>query len=109
MRSGLSSGGAIVDRGSTTLVATTYKTVAVDGTAATVQPPWPLDILHAQAVLSPPEPPAARPAPPRFSLQPDTLRTVAGTTGPPLTAGLAAQSAGRARLLDQVARAGERP
>ncbi|HMH91147.1 MAG TPA: DUF6603 domain-containing protein, partial [Streptosporangiaceae bacterium] len=109
MRSGLSAGGASVDRGSTTLVATTYKTVAVDGTAATQQPPWPLDILHAQAVLSPPEPPAARPAPPRFSLQPDTLRTVAGTTGPPLTAALAAQSAGRARLLDQVALAGERP
>ena len=35
MRSGLSTGGASVDRGSTTLVATTYKTVAVDGTAAT--------------------------------------------------------------------------
>ena len=106
MRAGLSAGGDAVDTGNATIVAATYKTVAVDGTTRTVKPPWLLDLTHARAVLSPAAPPAARPAPPQLSLLPDTLRTIAGSTAAPQTASLAAQHAGRARLLDQVALAG---
>ena len=106
MRAGLSAGGDAVDAGNATVVAATYKTVAVDGATRTVKPPWLLDLTHAQAVLDPAAPPAGRAAPPQLSLLPDTLRTITGSTAAPQTASLAAQNAGRARLLDQVGVAG---
>jgi hypothetical protein len=106
MRAGLSAGGDAVDAGNATVVAATYKTVAVDGTTRTVMPPWLLDLTHAQAVLDPAAAPTKRPAPPQLSLLPDTLRTITGSMAAPQTASLAAQNAGGARLLDQVAVAG---
>jgi hypothetical protein len=106
MRAGLSAGGDTVDAGNATVVAATYKTVAVDGTTRTVKPPWLLDLGHAQAVLNPAAPPLARPAPPQLALLPDTLRTVAGSAAAPATASLALQNAAGARLFDQVAMAG---
>lgn len=106
MLAGLSAGGDAVDAGNATVAAATYKTVAVDGTTRTVKPPWLLDLTHAQAVLDPVTPPAKRAAPPQLSLLPDTLRTITGSMAAPQTASLAAQNAGGARLLDQVAVAG---
>ena len=95
MRAGLSAAATTVDAGNATVVAATYKTVAVDGTTRTVKPPWLLDLGHAQAVLNPAAPPPARPAPPQLALLPDTLRTVAGSAAAPATASLAAAERGR--------------
>jgi hypothetical protein len=106
MRAGLSAGGGAVDAGNATVVAATYKTVAVDGSSRIVKPPWLLDLTHAQAVLDPAAPPTARPAPPELRLLPDTLRTIIGSTAAPQTVSLATQNARGARLLDQVAVAG---
>ena len=94
MRAGLSAGGDAVDAGNATVVAATYKTVAVDGATRTIRPPWLLDLTHAQAVLDPAAPPTGRAAPPQLSLLPDTLRTITGSTAAPQTASLAAQNAG---------------
>jgi hypothetical protein len=105
MRAGLAAGGSTVDAGNATAVATTYKTVAVDGATRVTRPPWLLDLLHADAVLRPAPPTPARPLPLVVTAVPDTLRTVAGD-GAAQTASLAAQVAGGRRLLDLVGVAG---
>ena len=85
-------------------MATTYKTVAVDGATRTVRPVAPLDLAHANAVLRPTAPTPARPLPTSFSVVTDTLRTTA--TGSSATATLAVQHANGARLFDAVGVAG---
>ena len=95
-----------IDAGASTVVAATYKTVAVDGTTRTTRPPWLLDAVHATAVLRPPAPVTARPAPVQLAVSLDTLRTFAGQTGGPQTFALAAQRAGSQQLLDLVGVAG---
>jgi hypothetical protein len=105
MRAGLAAGGTTVDAGNATVVATAYKTVAVDGATRTTRPRWLLDLAHADAVLRPATPTPARPLPVHMSTVPDTLRTIgAGTVAQ--TAALAAQNAGSARILDLVGVAG---
>jgi hypothetical protein len=106
MRAGLAAGGETTDTGSAAAVATTYKTVAVDGATRTTKPRWLLDITHADAILRPDPPPTARPAPPTMRTVPDTLRTLSGNGSAAQTASLAAQHASGARILDQVAVAG---
>jgi hypothetical protein len=107
MRAGLSAGSSSIDTGNATAVATSYKTVAVDGASATRRPKyWILELDHADAVLRPPQVPLARPRPTRLSIVPDTVRTVAGSTDAGQTWTLAAQQAGAARLLDAVGIAG---
>jgi hypothetical protein len=106
MRAGLAAGGASVDAGNATVVATTYKTIAVDGATPTQGPRWLLDIDHANAVLRPQAPPTARPVPVQFTTISDTFRTVAGGAGPPRTASLVIQGAGGQRVLDAVGVAG---
>jgi hypothetical protein len=104
MQAGLATGGQATDMGNATVVATAYKTIAVDGATRTERPPWLLDLTHANAVLRPvaPTPPRALPA--TFAVVPDTLRTTA--TGTMATATLAAQHAAGARLFDAVGIAG---
>jgi hypothetical protein len=106
MRAGLATGGQSVDAGNATVVATSYKTVAVDGATRTPRPLWLLDLTHANAVLRPAAPATARPLPTLFATVPDTLRTFAGAAGAPQTASLAAQQAGTATLLDALGVAG---
>jgi hypothetical protein len=106
MRAGLATGGSRVDTGNATAVATTYKTVAVDGATRTQRPPWLLDVVHANAVLRPPPAPTARPAPIPVTVASDTLRTLAGASAPPQPASIAAQRAGSQRLLDLCGMAG---
>ena len=105
MRAGLGAGGSAVDSGNATAVATTYKTVMVDGAATTTRPRWMLALDHADAVLRPAAPTPARPFPLVMSTVPDTLRHVAGDPTA-TTATLAAQNAGGRRLLDAVGVAG---
>ena len=105
MRAGLAAGGTTVDAGKAAVVATTYKTVAVDGATRTTRPRWLLDLVHANAVLRPAAPKAARPAPFQVATVTDTLRTFGAGTGAQ-TASLAAEHAGGARLLDLVGVAG---
>jgi Family of unknown function (DUF6603) len=106
MRAGLATGGGEVDAGNATVVATTYKTVAVDGATRTTRPPWLLDLVHANAVLRPQPPATARPAPAQLTVLADTLRTVTGDPAGPVTASLASQRAGSQRLLDLAGMAG---
>jgi hypothetical protein len=106
MRAGLAAGGDTIDAGTAAAVATTYKTVAVDGATRTVKPRWLLDLTHADAVLRPAAPPTARPAPPTMRTVADSFRTIVGDTGGSQTASLAAQHADGRRMLDQVAVAG---
>jgi len=108
MRAGIAAGGSAVDIGGSTAVATSYKTVLVDGTQRNTRPRWLLDVAHADAVLRPSAPVTARPMPPTMATVSDTLRTFAGGTGPE-TATMAAQHAGGARLLDLVGIAGATP
>ena len=96
MRAGLAAGGTTIDAGNATVVATTYKTVVVDGATRTPRPKQPLSIAHADAVLRPPPPPPPRPAPVRLDVAADTLRWVSGDGLAPDTASLAAQRAGTA-------------
>ncbi len=105
MRAGLGAGGSAVDAGNATVVATTYKTVLVDGASRSTRPRWMLALDHATAVLHPPAPTPARPFPAVVATVPDTLRHVAGDATD-VTASLAAQSAGGRRLLDAVGVAG---
>jgi len=104
MQAGLAVGGQAVDTGHAAVVATAYKTVAVDGTTRTERPPAPLDLAHANAVLRPAAPAPARPLPTSFSVVSDTLRSTAA--GPSATATLAAQHANGARMFDAVGVAG---
>ena len=104
MKAGLAVGGQAVDEGNATVVATTYKTVAVDGATRTQLPPAPLDLIHADAVLRPPAPMPPRPLSASFSVVSDTLRATA--TGAVATATLATQQANGARLFDAVGVAG---
>ncbi len=113
MRAGLATGGQSLDAGNATVVATSYKTIALDGATRTRRPLWLLDLAHADAVLRPAAPATPRPLPPLFATVPDTLRTIAGAAGAseaanPVseTASLAAQRAGAATLLDAVGVAG---
>jgi hypothetical protein len=105
MRAGLAAGGTTVDTGKTSVVATAYKTVAVDGATRTTRPPWLLDLAHADAVLRPAAPKTARPAPIQLLAVTDTLRTFGSAAGAQ-TASLAAEHAAGARLLDLVGVAG---
>jgi hypothetical protein len=109
MRAGLATGGSSADTGNTTVVATTYKTVAVDGVTRTQRPPWLLDVVHANAVLRPSPAPTARPAPVPVTVASDTLRMLAGDSAPPQPASIAAQRAGAQRLLDLCGMAGGAP
>jgi hypothetical protein len=104
MRAGLAAGGQTVDDGAAAVVATTYKTVTVDGASATPGSDWPLDPTHATAVLNPPGPTLARPLPLQLSVLPDTLRSATGHA--PETAALAIQGAAGARVFDLVGVAG---
>jgi uncharacterized protein DUF6603 len=106
MRSGMATGGSALDAGNAAVVATTYKTVAVDGATRTTSPKQPLAIAHADAVLRPPHPARPRPLPVQISLAPDTLRSIAGDGSAPDTASLAAQRADGGRLLDLAGVAG---
>jgi hypothetical protein len=105
MRSGVAAGGTALDAGNATVVATTYKTVVVDGATRTTRPKNPLDLAHANAVLRPLPPPTARPAPVRLDVRSDTLRTFTGATSA-VTASIAGQHAGAQPLLDLVGVAG---
>ena len=78
MRAGHGRRRKAVDAGNATVVATTYKTVAVDGGTRTERPRWLLDLNHANAVLRPPASPTARPLPVTVTPLSDTLRTRAG-------------------------------
>src|SRR5215831_16095014 len=109
MRAGVAAGGTTVDAGNVTVVATTYKTVVVDGATRIPRPKQPLSIAHADAVLRPPPPPPPRPAPVRLDVAADTLRWVSGDGQAPDTASLAAQRAGGRRLLDLAGVAGAPP
>jgi hypothetical protein len=104
MQAGLATGGQAIDEGSATVVATTYKTIAVDGATRTERPRWLLDLTHANAVLRPVAPSPPRPLPASFAVVSDTLRATA--TGAAATATLAAQHAAGARLFDAVGVAG---
>ena len=106
MRAGVAAGGTAVDAGNATVVATTYKTVVVDGTTRTPRPKQPLGIVHADAVLRSPPPKPPRPAPVRLGVAADTLRSISGDGPAPDTASLAAQRAGGRRLLDLAGVAG---
>ena len=111
MRSGVSAGSSTVATGNATVVATTYKTIHVDGDTVTKAPRrWLLALDHADAVLRPAAPRQARPSPASMSLTSDTLRTVSGsTTGTTTFTLAAAQLAGKpatTRLLDAVGVAG---
>ncbi len=106
MRAGVASGGTAVDAGNTSVVATSYKTVLVDGTDIRPLRIWLLDLAHADAVLRAPAAAVARPLPPQMSTASDTLRTVVGDPSAPTTLTLAKQGAGKARLLDAVGVAG---
>jgi hypothetical protein len=106
MRSGLSAGSSTLDVGNATVVATTYKTVAVDGATRTAHPKRPLAIAHADAVLRPPPPAPPRPLPFQLVLAPDALRSIAANGLAPETASLAAQRAAGGRLLDLAGVAG---
>lgn len=104
MQAGLATGSQVIDDGNATVVATTYKTIAVDGATRTERPPWLLDLTHANAVLRPVAPAPPRPLPASFAVVSDTLRsTAAGTAA---TATLAFQHAAGARLFDAVGIAG---
>jgi hypothetical protein len=104
MQAGLATGSQAIDEGNATVVATTYKTVAVDGATRTERPPWLLDLTHANAVLRPAAPAPPRPLPASFTVVSGTLRATA--TGAAATATLAAQQAAGARLFDAVGVAG---
>lgn len=106
MRSGAAAGGGTVDTGNATVVATTYKTIAVDGATRTPHPKQPLGIIHADAVLRPPPPQPPRAIPVALVLAPDTLRSVTGDGSMPDTASLAAQRAAGRRLVDLAGIAG---
>lgn len=105
MRAGLAAGGTTVDAGKATVVATTYKTVAVDGATSTVRNRWFLDLAHADAVLRPSAPKTARPVPAAVSTVADTLRS-SGSVAGVQTASLAAEDAAGTRVLDLVGVAG---
>jgi hypothetical protein len=104
MRAGLAAGGQAIDAGNAAVVATTYKTVAVDGATRTQGPRWMLDLAHANAVLRPAAPTPARPLPASVSIVADTLRSIGTAT--PQAASIAVQHAAGARLLDAVGVAG---
>jgi hypothetical protein len=104
MQAGLATGSQAIDEGNATVVATVYKTVAVDGATRTERPPWLLDLIHANAVLRPVATAPPRPLPASFAVVSDTLR--ATSTGAAATATLAAQHAAGARLFDAVGVAG---
>jgi hypothetical protein len=106
MRAGLQSGADAVDAGNATVVATTYKTVAIDGTTRVTRDLAALGARHAGDLLGPAQPALARPMPAHFAARPDTLRTLAGSTGPAATVTVASQRAGGGRLLDAVGVAG---
>jgi hypothetical protein len=108
MRAGLSAGGSALDTGNATAVATTYKTIAVDGATRTQRPPWLLAVEHADRVLRPAPVAVARPIPNPLTTQPDTLRTMAGIAAAQTSAlaSQAAAAAGGARLFDAVSIAG---
>jgi hypothetical protein len=102
MRAGIQSGAGAVDIGRASVVATTYKTVAVDGSSRVTRAATVLGVRHAGDVLSPPEPALARPRPASFTTVPDTLRTLAGSGDTAATATIASQRADGRRLLDAV-------
>jgi hypothetical protein len=103
MKAGVLAGAGAADVGNTSVVATSYKTVAVDGANPPVRrSKWLLAADHAAALLNPPGPALARAVPPRLATQPDTLRTVSGDAAHAATAALASQRAGGSRLLDGV-------
>ena len=107
MRAGLAAGGGAVDVGNATAVATTYKTIAVDGaTPASRSRVGSSPSTTRTRSMHPADPPLARAAPPRVTTVPDTLRTIAGDGAAPTTATLAAQRASGARLFDAVGVAG---
>lgn len=106
MRSGLAAGGGTVDAGNATVVATTYKTIAVDGATRTPHPKQPLGIAHANAVLRPVLPAPPRPLPVQLVLAPDALRSIVADGSAPQTASLAAQRAAGRRILDLAGVAG---
>jgi hypothetical protein len=106
MKAGLAAGSQAVDTGNATVVATTYKTIAVDGATRTQRPRWLLDLEHANAVLRPAAPTLARALPASVAVVDDTLRHIEHSAGAAQTASIAAQSAGGARLFDAVGIAG---
>jgi hypothetical protein len=105
MRAGLTGGSSASLIGLTGVVASRYKTILIDGPRRTEVPATPLSTIHRDHLLSPPSPVLGRPRPPMVGLVADTLRSVDGAE--PVTASLAAQSAGvAAKILDGAGMAG---